>query len=109
MAQPNVTAGALQEICRLAAECKERPIVVVSWIGPSADNRRGPNGETIWTRESTGRWDVHVTDLQLENGVDVPTVNVGGWEFLLGGRDLQSFSTITIDYADGQLVVREAI
>ena len=110
MARPKVTAAALQKARELAAECKERPVVIVSWTGPSSDNSRGLNGETIWTHVSTGQWSVHVTDVHVKKGAEVPTVKIGGLEFLLVGRDLdQSFSGITIDYADGQLVVREAI
>src|SRR3954465_4036068 len=110
MARPKVTAAALQRARELAAECNERPVVIVSWTGPSSDNRRGPSGENIWTHVSTGQWSVQVTDLNVKNGAEVPTVNTGGLEFLLVGRDLeQSFSGITIDYADGQFVVHEAI
>ena len=110
MARPMVTAAALQRARELAAECNERPVVIVSWSGPSTDNRRGPNGETIWTQHTSGHWSVQVTDLHVKKGAEVPTVKVGGLEFLIVGRDLhQSLSAITIDYAGGQLVVREAI
>src|SRR4051794_11967251 len=110
MARPKVTAVALQKARELATKCTTRPVVIVTWTGPSSNNRRGPNGETIWTHVSTGQWSVHVTDLHVTEGAEVPTVKIRGLEFLLVGRDLdQSFSGITIDYADGQLVVREAI
>jgi len=110
MALPTVTAAALQLVRELAAQCKKRPVVFVTWVPPFSDNKRGPNGETIWTRASRGVWSVHVGDLDVEPGVEVPSVQIGGVEFLIAGRDRdQSLSGITIDYAEGELVVREAI
>ena len=110
MALPTVTAAALQWARELAAECKRRPVVIVTWVPPASDNRRGPNGETIWTRGSRGEWSVHVADLDVEPGAEVPSLQIGGLEFLVVGRDRdQSLSGITIDYAEGHPVVREAI
>jgi len=109
MARPNVTAAALQKARELAAKCDKRPVVLVTWHPPTHNNRRGSSGETIWAH-TTGRWSVQVTDLKVVEGAELRTIEIGGLEFLFVERELdQSLNAITIDYADGQLVVREAI
>src|ERR1051325_3957407 len=109
MARPKVTAAALQRARELAARCNERPVVVVRCNPATVDKRRGSDGETIWMR-STREWKVDVADLHLEKDADMPLINIGGLQFLFVGHDLgESLGAITIDCADGELVVREAI
>jgi hypothetical protein len=83
--------------------------VIVRCNPATVDKRRGIGGETIWTRSSRD-WQVDVADLRVEKDVDRRLINIGGIEFLFVNHDLgESLSAITIDCADGELVVREAI
>jgi hypothetical protein len=63
VAVPQITLAALAEVRRLVAGSNgSRPVVHVGWEAAQIDNMRGPNGETVWTRLSEGKWTVFVLD-----------------------------------------------
>jgi hypothetical protein len=115
MAVLRITEQALSELRKLvaAAEAK-RPVVCVSWQPRQADNKRGRNGETVWTWLSEGQWFVGVLDYadpEIHEIVkDSPTQSVHGMEFtspILGaeGREVQKPE---LDYRGTAFVVRES-
>ena len=108
MAQPKVTAAAMQRARELMAQCETpRAVVAVSWEPPTHNNVRGSGGETRWVH-TEGKWTVTVGDLHGQWGAKVPTTRLGGLEFLFCGvpEDDPRLDEITIDYADGDFVVR---
>jgi hypothetical protein len=108
MARPTVTAAAMQRARELAAQLAlGRPVVAVSWEPPAHNNVRGSEGETIWVHTS-GKWTVSVGDLQMNEDAEVETTRIGGLEFLFCGlpEDDPRLDEVTIDYADGEFVVR---
>jgi hypothetical protein len=108
MAQPKVTAAAMQRAKELMADCKTpRAVVAVSWEPLTHNNVRGTDGKTHWIR-TEGRWTVSVGDLHVEQGANMPTTRVGGLEFLFCGvrEDDPRLDDMIIDYADGDFVVR---
>jgi hypothetical protein len=106
MAQPRVTAAAMQRARELTAQCKVRPVVVVTWEPPTHNNIRGNRGDTNWVH-TEGKWTVSVGDLQVNKDAEVKTTKMGGLEFLFTGTDLETrLDKLTIDYVDGDFVVR---
>ena len=107
MARPIVTAAAMQKAQELAAELtRGRPVVTVSWEGAAHNNIRGKEGETIWVH-TQGKWTVSVGNLHVRRGAELQTTRIGGLEFFFCvSDDSPSLDKITIDYANGEFVVR---
>ena len=108
MAHPTVTPAAMQRAKELAAQCETpRPVVVVTWEPPTHNNARGSRGETVWVH-TKGRWTVSVGDLHVHENAALETTRLGGLEFLFVGTDPgMRLDKITIDYAEGDFVVRQ--
>src|SRR5438094_6276990 len=113
MAAPQIAPAALAELRRLVKESSaRRPVVSVSWERPWFDNKRGPDGETLWNRVSDGKWNVYVFDYEnprLPRRPDWPLTSVQGLEFVdqffdPHGRELQR---PLLDYEEGSFVLRE--
>ena len=102
-----VTAAAMRRAQELAAQlARGRPVVAVSWQPPAHNNVRGSEGKTIWVHIE-GKWTVSVGDLKVKPGTDLQTTRIGGLEFFFCvADDAPPLDKITIDYADGEFVVR---
>src|SRR5687767_3057435 len=114
MAAPRIAPAALTQIRRLVVERKaQRPVVCVSWESEKVDNKRGPNGETLWHKVSDGHWNVFVVDYAHPHSAkltDCPVTTAHGLEFAdlffdPRGRELQN---PLLDYEGGAFVLREA-
>ena len=107
MARPTVTAAALRKARELAAHSETgRPVVAVSWEPPAHDKKRGAGGETVWIH-SKGTWSVFVGDMHFAQDAEVETTKIGGLEFFFCLPDpAPSLDDITIDYAEGEFIVR---
>jgi hypothetical protein len=107
MAQPTITAAAMQRARELVAQCETaRPVVAVSWEPPAHNNIRGGGGETIWVH-TEGKWTVSVGDLRVNKGADLKTTRIGGLEFLFCVPDsAPTLDKVTVDYAAGEFIVR---
>jgi hypothetical protein len=86
MAALRITEPALAEVRKLVAAAEAiRPVVFISWRPRQADNRRGSNGQAVWTVLSEGQWVVGVLDYDDPEVKDVfkdfPTQNAYGLEF----------------------------
>jgi hypothetical protein len=106
MAQPKVTAAALQRAKDLVAQLDAaRPVVVVSWEPPTHNNIRGSAGETVWVN-TEGKWTVSVGDLHVNEGAEVKTITLGGVEFFFSVPDVETrLDRLTVDYVGGDFVV----
>jgi len=110
MAAPFITPAALAEIRRLlASEKAKRPVVHVSWERQKADNLRGPNGESVWTRGSEGKWNVFVLDYESSDLKDDPTVKAHGLELsnIFLDRYGRQISNPNLDFEGGAFVLRD--
>ena len=108
MARPTLTAAAMQRAQELAARVAHgRSVVAVSWEPSAHNNVRGSEGETIWVH-TKGKWTVSVGELHVNQGSDVRLTRIGNLEFLFCGlpEDDPRLGELTIDYADGEFVVR---
>ena len=108
MARPTVTAAAMQRAQELAAQVAPgRPVVAVSWQPPAHNNVRGSEGATIWVH-TEGKWTVSVGELHMNEDAAVEITRIGGLEFLFSGvaEEDPRLGELTIDYEDGEFVVR---
>ena len=107
MAQPTVTPAAMQRARDLAAQCdSDRPIVSVTWHPATHNNVRGAGGETIWA-QTEGNWVVFVGDLRFMDETKFHPTKIDDLEFLFVGTDASvRLQELTIDYVEGQFVVR---
>jgi hypothetical protein len=108
MARPKVTEAALRKARELAAQSKNgRQVVGVSWQPPTYDNKRGSEGQTVWTH-SHGKWTAFVGELKFVDKTHVTTRKIGGLEFFFAlPNSGPSLDELTIDYADGEFIVTQ--
>ena len=107
MARPIVTATAMRKAQEMAAQSgRGRPVVTVSWERPAHNNVRGSEGETIWLH-TVGKWTVSVGTLVVRKDAQLQTTKIGGLEFFFCiSDDSPPVDKLTIDYADGEFIVR---
>ena len=115
MAVLRITEPALSEVRKLvAASAAKRPVVCISWPPRQADNRRGGNGQTVWTVLSEGQWVVGVLDYADPEVHDVfkdfPTQNAYGLEFShpIVGQSACEVKAPELVLEGGAFVVRES-
>jgi hypothetical protein len=110
-----VTRSAAKQIQRLVDRAgAKRPIVWITRQGPEADNKRGPRGESLWTKTEKGEWDVLVVEyddymLSPPEGMDLGPITAYGFEFSPLVIDYpDQLSKPFVDYKNKRFVVRES-
>jgi hypothetical protein len=103
MAVPELTSAAIREIKRLVDNCAcLRPVVIVAREGRKVENRRGPNGETIWDVIAEGSWMVVVFEYNPVR--DANTITAYGLEF----SDAFLDRAVKLDFRDGAFISARA-